>query len=84
MSYSHFAKIGDICKHLPLGETLKNEKPETYIESNAIIYVPIIFDNSGKVRALTKSPFKFVSAESQFGKELLEDFIEKWDNGKSL
>lgn len=35
MGYSHFAKMGDIWKHLPLCEVLKIESPKIYIESNA-------------------------------------------------
>jgi len=35
MSYSHYGKIGDIWKHLPLCSFLNNEKPKKYIESNS-------------------------------------------------
>ena len=35
MSYSHFGEIGDVWKHLPLGEILKIEKPQRYLETNS-------------------------------------------------
>ncbi|HJO95655.1 MAG TPA: hypothetical protein QF753_19830 [Victivallales bacterium] len=35
MPYKHFGRIGDVWKHLPLGEILKIEKPNKYIETNS-------------------------------------------------
>jgi 23S rRNA (adenine2030-N6)-methyltransferase len=35
MSYPHFGRIGDVWKHLPLGEILKIEKPRIYVETNS-------------------------------------------------
>ena len=35
MSYIHYARIGDIWKHLPLCTFLANEKPRFYIETNS-------------------------------------------------
>jgi 23S rRNA (adenine2030-N6)-methyltransferase len=33
--YKHYGKIGDIWKHLPLCNVIKNEKPNVYIETNS-------------------------------------------------
>lgn len=35
MAYQHFGRIGDVWKHLPLGEILKIEKPNIYVETNS-------------------------------------------------
>jgi 23S rRNA (adenine2030-N6)-methyltransferase len=35
MPYSHYGKIGDIWKHLPLCSFLKTEKPNKYVETNS-------------------------------------------------
>ena len=35
MGYSHFGKIGDIWKHLPLCEVISIERPKIYIETNS-------------------------------------------------
>ena len=35
MTYPHFGRIGDVWKHLPLGEILKIEKPRIYVETNS-------------------------------------------------
>lgn len=37
MSYIHYARIGDIWKHLPLCNFLSNEKPRFYFETNSAL-----------------------------------------------
>jgi 23S rRNA (adenine2030-N6)-methyltransferase len=39
MSYPHYARIGDIWKHIPLCNFIVNEKPRYYIETNSALPV---------------------------------------------
>ena len=54
------------------------------VVDEAVIYSPIVSDTLGKVKALTKAPFHIVGSDSEFGAELVEDFLAKWENSKIL
>ncbi|MHA1355442.1 MAG: TIR domain-containing protein [Candidatus Heimdallarchaeota archaeon] len=51
---------------------------------NAIAYSSIIVDSEGKVRRLTKAPFNIIESDSEYGKELLDNFLIKWEQSKPL
>ena len=54
------------------------------IVDDAVIYSPVVVNSDGKIKSLTKAPFNVVSADSEFGKELIDDFMAKWNSSKSM
>ena len=56
----------------------------TIIVDDAVIYSPILLDETGRVKSLTKAPFNIVSANSHFGKELIENFLGLWEKSVEI
>ena len=54
------------------------------IIDNAIAYSSIMVDSEGKVKRLTKAPFNIIDINSEYGKELLNNFLTKWKQSKPL
>ncbi len=83
MSYEHYGRIGDIWKHLPLCNFLKNENPGCYIESNAACPVYDLthsFERDyGIYKILNSVPESSVIANSVFYKTIKNylDNVEK-------
>ena len=65
--------------------TYKVHRPHAVIVMDELVlFAPTGVDTEGKVKPLTKAPFKIVDSSDSFGRELLDMFIAAWNNGKPL
>ncbi len=46
---------------------------------DAVLYSPVVVDEAGRAKKLTKAPFSVINANTEFGKELIKMFKSHWD-----
>lgn len=52
------------------------------IIDNLILYYKIHFDRNSKAKPVTGAAFEMVCADTEYGRGLIDDFLEFWNNGE--
>jgi hypothetical protein len=52
------------------------------IIDNLILYYKIHFDRNSKAKPVTAAAFEMVCADCEYGRGLIDDFLEFWNNGE--
>ncbi|MBD3191223.1 MAG: TIR domain-containing protein [Candidatus Heimdallarchaeota archaeon] len=68
-----------ICRKYQFHRTM-----ELVVIDHAIAYSPILFDEKDRAKRMTKAPFTIINTESEYGNQLLQDFLVKWENAKII
>ncbi len=57
---------------------------EIIVVDDAVLFAPIQFDNKGKTKKLTKSPFTITNIDTSQGRIMLENFNMAWDKAEEI